>query len=164
MLKQQARLAYAEHSDAVIRMFTDPDYFRRKYEIQGAEDIELLEHRQQGDQFSVQFQRSVPAEVPLPSFARKFVPGLMTVIQRDSWDAAAKTGRLDIELKGVPGQMHCEMELVDTSGGCELVLNWAISANIPLVGGKLEKVLWEDLQKKMASDAAVGAELIRNYL
>lgn len=92
----------------------------------------------------MQFERKVPAEVKVPSFARKFVPELMTVTQRDSWNASAKTGRLDIELKGVPGDIVCHMHLEDTDSGCDLVMDWEISSNVPLVGGKLEKVLWED--------------------
>lgn len=163
-MKASHRSPYSKGSDSVIRMFTDKDYFQRKYEIQGARDIKLLDCRNDDpDDFSVQFERKVPAEVKVPSFARKFVPELMTVTQRDSWNASAKTGRLDIELKGVPGDIVCHMHLEDTDSGCDLVMDWEISSNVPLVGGKLEKVLWEDLRGKMASDTEAGEQILVEY-
>ena len=144
-------------------MFTDKDYFQRKYELQGALNIKLLEHKQDGDAFTVEFLREVPAEVKLPSFAKKFVPEMMTVTQRDSWNAGSKTGRLDIDLKGIPGTVVCDMRLEDTANGCDLVMDWNITCNVPLVGGKLEKVLWEDLRGKMASDTDAGEQLLVDY-
>ena len=162
-MKAQHRSPYSKGSDSVIKMFTDKNYFQRKYELQGAQNIELLDHEQQGDDFSVQFLRQVPAEVKVPGFAKKFVPELMTVTQRDSWNAATKTGRLDIDLKGIPGKVISEMRLEDTDSGCDLVMDWTITCSVPLVGGKLEKVLWEDLRGKMGSDTEAGEKLLVDY-
>lgn len=162
-MKATHRSPYSKDSDSVIRMFTDKNYFQRKYEIQGAQDIQLLDHREDGDDFSVQFLRKVPAEVKVPGFAKKFVPEMMTVTQRDSWNAASKTGRLDIELKGVPGTIVCDMRLEDTDSGCDLVMDWTITCNVPLVGSKLEKVLWEDMRGKMASDTEAGEKILVDY-
>lgn len=162
-MKAQHRSPYTKGSDSVIKMFTDKDYFQRKYELQGAQNIELLEHKAQGDDFTVQFLRQVPAEVKVPGFAKKFVPDLMTVTQRDTWNAATKTGRLDIDLKGIPGSVVSDMRLEDTASGCDLVMDWTITCSVPLVGGKLEKVLWEDLRSKMASDTEAGEQLLVDY-
>ncbi len=162
-MKAQHRSPYSKGSDSVVKMFTDKNYFQRKYELQGAKNIQLLDHKQDGDDFTVQYERQVPADVKVPGFAKKFVPELMTVTQRDTWNVASKTGHLDIELKGIPGSMSCEMRLEDTASGCDLVMDWSITCNVPLVGGKLEKVLWEDLHGKMASDVEVGEQILVDY-
>ncbi|MGB1581171.1 MAG: DUF2505 domain-containing protein, partial [Nevskiales bacterium] len=129
-MKATHRSAYNKGSDTVIKMFTDKDYFQRKYELLGAKDIKLLDYAKDGDDFSVEFERKVPAQTQLPGFAKKFMPDLMTVTQRDSWDAATKTGRLDMSFQGVPGAGVSHMRLEDTDTGCDLVMEWEIICNV----------------------------------
>ncbi|MDX1497058.1 MAG: DUF2505 domain-containing protein [Salinisphaeraceae bacterium] len=162
-MKATHRSAYNKGSDSVIKMFTDKDYFQQKYELQGAQDIKLLEHEENGDEFMVEFERKVPTEVSIPSFAKKLIPSTMTVVQRDSWNAADKTGRLDIDLKGLPVEVVCHMHLEDTDTGCDLVMNWELDASVPMMKKKFETLLWEDLRGKMASDTEVGNQLLAGY-
>ena len=162
-MKAQHRSPYSKGSDSVIKMFTDKSYFQRKYEIQGAQDIELLDNKEDPENFFVEFLRRVPAEIDVPGFAKKFVPELMTVKQRDSWNASTKTGRLDIDLKGIPGTVISIMRLEDTDTGCDLVMDWEVTCSIPLIGKKLENFLWEDLRGKMASDTAAGEQVLVDY-
>lgn len=163
MFKAEHRSPYTKGSDSVIKMFTDTSYFQRKYELQGAEDIKLLDSREDPNDFTVQFERKVPTEVSIPSFAKKLIPQTMTVTQRDSWNASDKTGRLDIELHGLPVDIVVHMSLEDTATGCDLVMHWEIDARVPMMKKKFETLLWEDLRGKMASDTDAGEQLLVDY-
>lgn len=162
-MQQQAKATFPKDSDTVIRMFTDQDYFLKKYEMLGASDIQLLECETSGDEFTILVQRNVPADVPVPGFAKKFFSDTMTVVQRDTWNTSTKTGRLEIELKGMPVEVSCDMTLADDGEGSTLTLNWNIKSSVPLVGGKVEKLLWDDFQQKMQPDNDAGVELLANY-
>ena len=55
------------------------------------------------------------------------------------------------------------MELVDDGDGCSNELSWNISCSIPLVGGKVEKLIAQDIQSKAASDLAQTRAMLANY-
>lgn len=162
-MQEQSKARFPKGSDSVIKMFTDKDYFLKKYEQVGATNIQLLDHELDGDHFSIEVRRDVPADVPVPAFAKKFMSGTMTVVQRDTWDAAAKTGQLQINLKGVPVSITCDMELVDEGEGCTLVLNFDARASIPLIGKKVERLVLDDIIEKIDADTAVGVKLLADY-
>lgn len=162
-MQAKQKAVFPKKSDVVIRMFTDKEYFLAKYKNLGAENIQLLEHKQNGDEFTIKVSRDVPADVPLPAFAQKFFPSKMSVTQRDTWNAKTKRGKLDIQLKNVPATITCDMELKDEGSGCANYLNWNIKVSIPLIGGKLEQVLWDDMNKKEAADTAEGIKLLAKY-
>lgn len=162
-MKEQHKAEFPRNADTVLRMFTDQEYFLKKYALCGATNIELLNVSHQGDQFRIEVKRDVPADVPVPGFAKKFVADTMSVTQKDSWDTAARTGRLDIHIKGVPAKIVCLMELVDGGDTSTLVLNFEVTASVPLIGKKVERLLMDDIVQKFEADTAAGVELLANY-
>ncbi len=162
-MHEQRKAKFPKGADTVLKMFTDQAYFLKKYEMTGAINIELLNVSHQGDNFSIEVKRDVPADVPLPGFAKKLVSETMSVTQKDSWNTANKTGRLDINIKGAPVELFCEMELVDEGDSSTLVLNFTANANIPLIGKKIERLLLDDVIHKTETDSAAGVELLANY-
>lgn len=162
-MHEQRKARFPKGAETVLRMFTDQNYFIKKYEMTGATNIELLNVEHQGDHFSIEVNRDVPADVPLPKFAKKMVSETMSVKQKDSWNTADRTGRLDIHIKGVPVELYCEMELVDEGDSSTLVLDFHANANIPLIGKKVERLLLDDVIHKTESDSAAGVELLADY-
>lgn len=150
-------------SDTVIKMFSDPDYFTGKYEALGFSNIEVLEHTQDGDEFSITVRYEAPSDAPVPGFAKKFMAETNVVTQTDCWNVADKTGELTAEIKGLPATIKAQMELVDDGDGCSNELNWNINCSIPLVGGKVEKLIAQDIQSKAASDLAQTRAMLANY-
>jgi hypothetical protein len=163
-MKKNIKIMFSEATDTVIMMYTDKDYFLSKYKNLGAENIEILDASFEGSKFSINIKRGLPADVPVPSFAKKFFGGTMTLVQRDTWDAASKVGRLDIEFKGLPIDASCDMKLVDEGDGAALLMAWNINVKIPLIGGKLEKLLMEDMSKKVELDHLESAKLLNGYM
>ena len=113
-------------SDTVIKMFSDPDYFTGKYEALGFSNIEVLEHTQDGDEFSITVRYEAPSDAPVPGFAKKFMAETNVVTQTDCWNVADKTGELTAEIKGLPATIKAQMELVDDGKGMEDPLNLVV--------------------------------------
>ncbi|MGB2248617.1 MAG: DUF2505 domain-containing protein, partial [Alcanivorax sediminis] len=154
---------YAVPADKVLKAFTDPDFFLRKYQAQGAEDIQQLHHEQNGNHFSITFTRTVAVGVKLPGFASKHVPDRITLIQTDRWDLDARRGTLDIRFDGMPATVKCQMQLSDHGEATEHGLEFEIAVKVPLIGKKLEKLLADGLQKTFQRDSGIAAELLASY-
>ncbi|MGJ8687780.1 MAG: DUF2505 domain-containing protein [Spongiibacteraceae bacterium] len=162
-MREKLILEYPEPADVVIKMYTDRDYFLTKYANLGATDISLIEESNEDGVFSIKVERTVPADVPLPSFAKKFFNGTMTIVQTDTWNTATKTGHLDIEFHGLSIHARSDMSLTNKGAGSILTMDWDIGVKIPLLGGKLEKVLMADTKKKVGLDIAEGCRLLASY-
>jgi len=159
---------YPFPAHAVVQVFGNKDYFIKKYTGAGATNIQVLEEQHNGGKTRIAVSRHVDIDIDVPAFARKFVPDTITVVQVDSWDQTTLRGHLDIQFKGMPAVVKCDMKLADKDGGCVLNLNFSVSINVPLIGDKLAKVLGADLKKKFERDShqaqEVMAEFVQQYL
>lgn len=162
-MKYEQKQSFDKPASTVIKMFGDRKYFERKYAALGFKNVEVLEHEKNGDQFTICIRYTASADVPLPDFAKKFVPAEMHITQRDSWDLKKKTGRLEVELRGMPLKVGAAMKLVDEAKGGVNVLSWEVTCAIPLIGGKLEKLLISDIQAKADADLAASRAILADY-
>src|SRR5690349_8507924 len=108
---------FAKNSDTVMKMYADKEFFIRKYKGVGAWDIQVLEHEMDGKKFRIKCRFTVKSDVPVPGFAKKFLPDTSTVTQEDIWDCVAKKGKLNVEIKGLPAKLTCDMTLKDEGSG-----------------------------------------------
>ena len=159
----QERHEFPRPRQAVLKMFSDVRYFKRKFEMTGARAFEVLEEERVGDHFRIRYRFHVAAQAPLPDFVKKFVRDSMQVMQEDSWDLTKATGRLDIEIRGVPVSVSCDMKLEDTAGGCVNLLNFSLKCSVPLLGGKIEKVLAQDVSVKSKADRDASLAILEDY-
>lgn len=148
---------------AVIKMFSDRTYFERKYKDLGGWDIEVLEHEKSATKFRIKVRYTMKSNVPLPDFAKRFVPDTASITQVDSWDIKTMTGRLEAEIKGAPVKVVADMTLKSEGKGAANNLKWNISCSIPLVGGKIEKIVAEDIQAKAKADIAITRKILSDY-
>ena len=146
---------------AVLAKFTDPAFLTRKYTELGRQDIALLEHHRDDVRALMRIAYSDVAEMDLPDFARKFVPARQHVVQTVEWTLATRIGTLNVEPKGAPARIQAEMRLSDDKGGgCLNTISWKISCSVPLIGGKLEKILADNIRQKAAKDLTVSQRLL----
>lgn len=144
----------------VLARFTDPDFLARKYAELGRQDIVLLEHRNDGSRALMRIAYSDVAEMDLPDFARKFVPARQHIVQTVEWTLVTRIATLNVEPKGAPARIQAEMRLSDDQGGCLNAISWKISCTVPLIGGKLEKILADNIRQKAAKDLMVSQRLL----
>ncbi len=153
---------YSKDADTVMRMFSDRAYFEKKY-AETTLDYEVLEHELSADTFRIRCKLTMPLNVPVPGFAKKFFGQTMNVVQEDTWDLKNRTGRLTVELAGVPVTVKATMALREGSGGGENHVNWDIGCNIPLVGNKVAKLVADDIQAKSPGDLSVSEKILAEY-
>ena len=90
----------------------------------------------------VRTTRELPSD-GLPDVARSFVGEHLTVIEVQEWSGPAADGSresaLDIHVKGAPLTIKGTLRLEPSGSGTVEVLDAELKANVPFIGGKLEK-------------------------
>ncbi|MBI2384250.1 MAG: DUF2505 domain-containing protein [Gammaproteobacteria bacterium] len=162
-MKFDEKHAFDKPAAAVLKMFADRAYFERKYKELGFWNIEVLEHEKSDKKFRIKVRYSTKNDAPLPEFAKKFLAESNVVTQQDAWDLEKKTGRLEAEIRGVPVKVAAEMTLKDEGAGSSNTLKWNIGCGIPLIGGKLEQVVGDDIKSKSKADLAKTREILKSY-
>ncbi len=162
-MKFDDKHSFDKPAATVMKMFSDRAYFERKYKELSFWDIEVLEHDKSAKRFRIKVRYTTKNDAPIPDFAKRFLGESTQVVQQDTWDIGAKTGRLEIEIKGVPVKVSADMTLKDEGKGSANNLKWNLSCGIPLVGGKLEKVVADDIQAKSKADIAASRKILADY-
>lgn len=155
--------SFSKGADAVMRMYSDKEFFLRKYKEAGYWDVQVLAHEKNGDKFRIKCQFTMKSDAPVPAFAKKFLPDTSTVVQEDSWDCKTKKGRLNIEMKGLPAKITCDMTLKDEGSGSANHFKWDVSVKIMLVGSKVEELIATDIRSKSKKDNALSARILEDY-
>lgn len=138
---------YSHPVDVMLENLTDLEFLQKQHAEQGHQDV-LISSRGQGEQkphFRVSYS-DVP-RIELPDFARRFVPGRAHVERTVEWDLTRKAGVIRVNPKGVPATMEGDMELRDLGGECAIVVSWKVHCGIPLLGGKVERLLIESVKQ-----------------
>lgn len=162
-MKFEERHEFPRPWDAVQRMFSDPRYFEQKSLALGRQSLKILDHESQPQRFRIRFSFEERPGAQLPAFASRFLGERAQAVEVDLWNWTSRSGRLAIELKGVPVKLGAAMQIADTAQGCVNVLRWEIVCAVPLVGARLEKLVAEDIRQKSAADYAASLELLKNY-
>jgi hypothetical protein len=147
----------------VMKMFSDRAYFERKYQELGFWDVAILDHDKSDRRFRIKARYTTRNDSPLPDFAKKILGESTVITQQDTWDIEKKTGRLEIEIKGAPVKVTADMVLKDEGKGAANTLKWIVSCGIPLLGGKLEKLVADDIQSKSKADVAASRKILASY-
>ncbi|MCC2657869.1 MAG: hypothetical protein K0Q76_2977 [Panacagrimonas sp.] len=162
-MKFEERHSFDQPAETVMRMYADKAFFDRKYKEIGAIECELLDHQKTDARFSVKYRLVMKSDAPLPEVAKKIMGDTVKMVQQDAWDLGKRTGRIDIDIKGAPLKISADMKLIDEGGKGVNVQSWNVSCSIPLVGGKIEAAIAEDIKAKSRRDLAVSRKIILDY-
>lgn len=148
---------------SVLKMYSDRAYFERKYaSLDGVKDFEILECETRGDTFRIKHRTQQRTDIPMPDFAKKVLGEYNVVTQQDTWNLKTGVGRLEVELKGVPLKISADMKVAGSPNATN-TFNWVVSCSIPLLGGKLEKLIADDIRAKSAADVRLSNTLLAAY-
>jgi hypothetical protein len=150
-------LTYEAPQDAVDAMLTDQAFRERVCDAQGAirKSVSITE---ESDGLRVVVDQVQTAE-GIPGFARKFVGDEINLVQTETW-TDAENAEVEVVIPGKPGEMTGTIHLAESGGVTTERLEMTIQVNIPLVGGKIEKLIADLLRKALLAENAVG----RDYL
>lgn len=163
-MKFRETISYPYPIRALLPVLTDPAFLLRKYEAQGAHNIQMLSQEVCERKSRICVQRAVPVSVDIPAFAKSMVPAHITLIQTDSWDKRSHAGQLDIQLAGLSAKVVCQMQMVSKGDGTLQTLDFDVRVGVPLIGGKLEELLARDLRQKFTKDTQVTLGIISSVI
>ncbi|HEX7381868.1 MAG TPA: DUF2505 domain-containing protein [Nevskiaceae bacterium] len=157
-MKHHASARYPAPADAVLHMFTQQEFHRRKLERIGLPEFHILECREQGDEFIIRVERKVA--VKLPGLGRR-PPALSTVVHTESWNRATGRGRIDVQMAALRLTMQCDAAITDAGAdACVVDYDWTLRSAMPIVGHTIERLVAANMDKEAAPEHAAGIALL----
>jgi hypothetical protein len=146
--------SYPAPADTVLEMLTDPEFREQVCRAQHAIDP-MVTVTGKGVGAIVEVARS-QSMAGAPAVATKVVGDTVRIVQRESW-THADAADLSIDIPGKPGRMRGEIRLrTRADGGCDEVFGGEMEVKVPLVGGKLERLIDQILVKALLREGTVG--------
>jgi Protein of unknown function (DUF2505) len=152
-MKFRHELRYDASPAAVFEMLADPAFREAACAAQDVISAEVHVERE-GNGFSLtidQLQRTDD----LPSFARTFAGDSTRAIQREEWEDSTG-GTLRIDAPGKPSEVKGTITLRPEGSQTREIVELELKVKVPLIGGKLEKLLAERITAGMEAEHGVG--------
>ncbi|MGJ8668014.1 MAG: DUF2505 domain-containing protein [Oceanococcus sp.] len=149
-------------ADTVVAAISTEDYLVYRYDEAGIQSFDLEIRQDNETRFESHVRRKTSTN-KLPSFARKITGDTVTLIQHQFWNRQAQpyTGELRMELEGLPGHILTRLTLSDNGDGSSTLSGIGeVEARIPLLGGRIEKMM----VGKVSEGFERSAVAIREYL
>lgn len=146
-------LAYDAGPDEVFEMLFDATFREKVAAAQGVVSAEVaLTPNAEG--FSLVIDQ-VQRTDGLPSFARKFAGDTTRAVVLEEWPDRAG-GTLTIDAPGKPTSVRGTVALVPAGTGTSEVVELDIKVKVPLIGGKLESLLADQVRAGLDAEHRVG--------
>jgi hypothetical protein len=139
---------YDASVDEVYAMLTDPAFRETAARAQGATSVDVAV-----EDGSVRIDIVAP-NTDIPAFARKVVGASVHAIQAEEW--ADHAADFSITTPKIPAGLHGRRTLVADGDGCRDTFDGEAKAHLPMIGGKLEKLLAEKLGEGWDVEHGVG--------
>ncbi|MEU5691434.1 DUF2505 domain-containing protein [Actinosynnema sp. NPDC020468] len=146
----------------VYSALTNEAYLRDRLTVLGGTNAALLAFTGGGGSTSYQLRQGVPAD-RLPSVARGLLGGDLVIDRAESWTEAGYAGTVEVTLNGVPGRLDGTITLADTTSGSTLTLAGQVKVSIPLMGGKLESLIAEQVAALLDRESAFTTEWLATH-
>jgi hypothetical protein len=156
-MKFRHELVYDAPPAAVFEMLADPAFREAACAAQNVISADVAIDRA-GNGFSLvidQLQRTTD----LPAFARAFAGDSAQAIQREEW-ADTTGGTLSIEAPGKPTHVKGTITLRPEGSGTREIVELEVRMKVPLIGGRLEKLLAEKIAAGMDLEHGVGVDFL----
>lgn len=134
----------------VFAMLVDPD-FRQK--VAAATDAISCNAAYGGGKLVIREEQAVQG---VPGFAKKFVGDSTVAIHTEVWDGDS-SATVEIATPGKPTHISGTTTLTESGGTTTQVYDLEVKASVPLVGGKLEKLIHDLTKAGFDQERAVGA-------
>ena len=109
-----------------------------------------------GEAVTLVVSRRLPAGVP--GFLQKFLPSDQRVTTTDVWgpdEAGSRRGTWVAEIAGAPAKLGGTMRIEAAEGGSRYTIEGEVKVPVPLIGGKAEAFIAEQVVKLAEAEAEV---------
>lgn len=152
-MRLRHELAYDAPPADVRTMLADPLFWDKVAEATGAlSSTATVSADGAGTRIVVDQQQAVTG---VPSFARKFVGESTRAITTQVWHGDEAS--VEVEAPGKPTSIAGSATLAENGTGSTLTYDLDVKASVPLVGGKLEKLVVDLTTAGFDKEQAVGA-------
>ena len=158
-MKFRHELRYDAPPAEVFEMLADPAFRQAVAEAMDVISADVQLDRD-GDGFTLVIDQLQKTD-DLPGFARTFAGDSTQAIQREVWRGAT-SGDLGIEAPGKPTSMTGTIRLEPAGSGTTEVVELEIKVKVPLIGGKLEKLMAEKVRAGMDTEQQVGRAWLKH--
>jgi len=152
-MKYHHELRYDATPEEVYAMLADPDFRERVCAAQQAPDPRIVIDSGEGT-MSVRVDQSRPSG-QLPGFARKIVGDTIDIVQREEWSGPERA-ILVVVIPGKPVRLEGTIALLSKDRGCVEVVDGNLTVNIPLLAGKVERLISDLLDTALEAEHDVG--------
>ncbi len=138
----------------VYSTLVDEAFLTERLRSIGGKNAALLDHSLDGTRAAFRMRQGVDA-ARLPGAVRSILSGDLVVEREERWEQAGTdyAGTSRVTISGVPGDIRGRSRIGDVPAGAVLVVTAQVKVSIPLIGGKLEKVVAEQVGKLLAAEA-----------
>ena len=130
----------------VFATLTDEAFLRARLADIGGKNSELTSFSRDGGTTRYRLRQTVDAQ-HIPSVARAVIRGDLVIERTESWAASGGQydGTIEASVPGTPASVRAVTSLLDRAEGSELLLTGTVKVGVPIVGGKLESLIVEQL-------------------
>ena len=151
-VKFRHELTYDAPPDEVFAMLADPAFRAKVCEAQGvvSHDIDLTPTATGFTLVNDQVQNTAG----LPAIAKKIAGDTTRAVIEESWEG--HTGAVTITAPGKPTTATGTVRLEARGSGTVEVLELDVKVKVPVIGGKLENLMADNIRAGMDAEHAVG--------
>lgn len=154
-MKFKHEMRYDAGLEEVHAMLAEPHFREQVCQQMRALSYDVtIESTGESGGMSVVVDQTQPAH-GFPSVAKKFVGDSVRIVQKETWH---DTGRADLEVSipGKPGHLRADITLTSSGGETVETVSGTIEVRLPMVGGKLEKLISDMLGDALSTEESVG--------
>lgn len=152
-MRFEQELRYDASPEEVYAMLSQAGFRERVCEAQHVSSC-TVDVAEDGSSLAVTVDQRRPSD-GIPGFARKFVGEEIHIVQKERWSGATEAV-LDVAIPGKPGHMKGTVTLRPDGEGTVETVSGDLKVNIPMVGGKIEKLIRELLGEALRAEHRVG--------
>lgn len=150
-------------ADVVYAAMVDPAYLQARLIRLGGPGAALEEHAADAQGARYRLRHGLD-ESQLPSGVRMFLAGDIVVERAESWQRTADghyDGELTVQIPGTPASAQGWMRLADLdTGGSEYVVHADVQVKVPLIGGKIEATVSEQMISMLEMESAFTTDYV----
>lgn len=148
------RATFTSPAEIVYSTLVDRAFLEERLRSMGGKDAAIIEHTGSGDDVSIRLRQGVDAS-KLPGAVRAILKGDLVVERTERWtlDGGTHTATGSAAISGVPGEITSRSRVEPAGNGSALATTAEVKVTIPLVGGKLEGVIAEQVGKLLAAES-----------
>jgi hypothetical protein len=155
------RASFATPADTVHAALVDPAFLAERLQALGGTNASIVDRSERGGEVTYRVRQGLAAE-HLPSAVRSLLKGDLVVDRTETW-RTDNTGTVKATIPGVPGEISGTMRLSENDSGTEWVTALQVKVSIPLIGGKIEKSIGEQVVKLLANEAAFTGKWLADH-